>query len=226
MDRIDALQVCLYRAIAGYQRDELGDFMFDEIDLKLLYLLKRDARMSLTKMGKELSLSVPAITYRLNRLINKKVITNFTINIDEKILTPNYVSYVVKGRIEKNFERTLDDLHNLRLFEHLIRVATFENFIGITRNLSSRDINQLINFFESSKISDYKLETITFKQNDVYTNDIVVEEANSIYCPLCQKQLDGTALITTIGTQIMGFCCENCKVEFTKSYNDILQLET
>ncbi|MCH8906933.1 MAG: AsnC family transcriptional regulator, partial [Candidatus Heimdallarchaeota archaeon] len=53
--------------------------MFDEIDLKLLYLLKLDARMSLTKMGKELSLSVPAITYRLNRLVNKKVITNFTI---------------------------------------------------------------------------------------------------------------------------------------------------
>ncbi len=50
----------------------------DAIDAKLLSLLQHDARMTISELSKQLSLSRPSVTERLHRLQEKGVIEGFT----------------------------------------------------------------------------------------------------------------------------------------------------
>ncbi len=58
----------------------------DEIDKKILEILKKDARMPLEEMSKDLNLSKSTIHYRIKRLKELGVIIGFTTNIDYKKL--------------------------------------------------------------------------------------------------------------------------------------------
>ncbi|WP_090098650.1 MULTISPECIES: Lrp/AsnC family transcriptional regulator [Lentzea] len=50
----------------------------DGVDWKILSLLQQDGRMSFTALGREVSLSAPAVTERVRRLESLGVITGFT----------------------------------------------------------------------------------------------------------------------------------------------------
>jgi Lrp/AsnC family transcriptional regulator, leucine-responsive regulatory protein len=50
----------------------------DSVDWKILSLLQQDGRMSFTALGREVSLSAPAVTERVRRLESLGVITGFT----------------------------------------------------------------------------------------------------------------------------------------------------
>ena len=195
----------------------------DSKDLKLLYLLKHDARMSLTKMGKELSLSVPAVTYRMNKLLDEKVIRNFTVNIDDEKLTPNYTSFLIEARIGKDNDVFVEAFRNTMYLDSIIKIASHMNFLAITRNITSENLNKLIAILEAHEIDDYEVKPIISKDHGESEVDLVAENVSSIYCPLCQKNLEGKGIITTIGSQMMGFCCETCKTEFLDSYSKIAE---
>lgn len=196
----------------------------DATDLKLLYLLKSNARMSFTDIGKELSLSVPAVTYRLNKLVKGGVIKNFTINIDDEKLTPNYTSFLIQARVGKDRTFLTTELRGTMYIDSIIKIASHQNFLAITRNITSENLNSLIAILENHNIDNYEVKPIISKDYGESDIDLVAENISSIYCPLCQKNFDGKGIITTIGTQIMGFCCESCKIEFLESYSKISDL--
>lgn len=50
----------------------------DSIDSKMLQLLQRNARISISELSKELALSRPSISERLQRLMEKGIIEEFT----------------------------------------------------------------------------------------------------------------------------------------------------
>ncbi|MDD3437004.1 MAG: Lrp/AsnC family transcriptional regulator [Candidatus Gastranaerophilales bacterium] len=54
----------------------------DEISLKILALLQKDARMSFTEIGKEIGLTSSSVAERVKRLENYGIIENYTINLN------------------------------------------------------------------------------------------------------------------------------------------------
>ncbi len=195
----------------------------DAKDLKLLYLLKNDARMSLTKIGKELSLSVPAVTYRMNKLVDERVIRNFTVNIDDNKLTPNYTSFLIAARVSENHDVFMEAVRNTMYLDSIIKIASHMNFLAITKNITSENLNKIIALLDAHNIDNYEVTPIISKDHGESEVDLVAENVSSIYCPLCQKNLEGKGIITTIGSQMMGFCCESCKNEFFESYSKIAE---
>ncbi|MEM3810683.1 MAG: Lrp/AsnC family transcriptional regulator [Conexivisphaerales archaeon] len=82
----------------------------DEIDLKLLELLKDDGRASYIDLGKKLNLSEAAVRRRVRKMVEDGTIKRFTLEIKEReramALTllstvPNTPTYDVAGRINK-----------------------------------------------------------------------------------------------------------------------------
>jgi len=82
----------------------------DEIDLKLLELLKEDGRASYIDLGKQLNLSEAAVRRRVKKLVDDGVIKKFTIEIKEKeramaltllSTSPNIPTYEVASNISK-----------------------------------------------------------------------------------------------------------------------------
>ena len=55
----------------------------DEIDRKIIEILRENARMSNEKLGKKVSLSEPATRRRVSNLVERGVIKRFTIDVEE-----------------------------------------------------------------------------------------------------------------------------------------------
>ncbi len=56
---------------------------FDDLDLKLLSELKKDGSISVPVLSKKLGMNSSVLYSRINRLVKKKLIKRFTIEIDE-----------------------------------------------------------------------------------------------------------------------------------------------
>jgi len=65
----------------------------DEIDLKIIDILKRDGRKSFVEIGKELGLSEGAVRRRVKILQEKGVIKRFTVELNREYVI-NAVSFI------------------------------------------------------------------------------------------------------------------------------------
>lgn len=59
---------------------------YDELDLKLLFELTKDANISVPNLSKKLGINASVLYSRIKRLVKKKLIKKFTIVIDDSLL--------------------------------------------------------------------------------------------------------------------------------------------
>ncbi|MCM3566481.1 Lrp/AsnC family transcriptional regulator [Neobacillus mesonae] len=72
----------------------------DQIDICLLELLQKNARMTISELSKKLSLSRPSITERLNRLQEQGIIDGFSARVCPKKIGRNVVVYIQLSEIK------------------------------------------------------------------------------------------------------------------------------
>lgn len=114
----------------------------DEIDLKILSILKEDGRAPFTKIANELGLSEAAVRKRVERLRSEGIIKKFTIDIDigESIqalimvtVLPSYPNPGVAQAIKK-----------IEGIEKVFEVAGEVDVIAIASGKSIQEINKHI----------------------------------------------------------------------------------
>ena len=59
---------------------------FDELDMKLLFELTKDGNVSVPQLSKKLGINPSVLYSRIKRLLRKKLIKKFTIDIDDSLL--------------------------------------------------------------------------------------------------------------------------------------------
>ena len=59
---------------------------FDELDMKLLFELTKDGNVSVPQLSKKLGINPSVLYSRIKRLLRKKLIKKFTIDIDNSLL--------------------------------------------------------------------------------------------------------------------------------------------
>ena len=59
---------------------------FDELDMKLLFELTKDGNISVPILSKKLGINASVLYSRIKRLVRKKLIKKFTIEIDDSLL--------------------------------------------------------------------------------------------------------------------------------------------
>lgn len=83
----------------------------DEIDVKILNMLKDDARLSCKEIGERIHMTGQAVGVRINRLMEEGIIENFTIHVNKEKLGTNITALI------KVFMRTLEHNKIKRLIE-------------------------------------------------------------------------------------------------------------
>jgi Lrp/AsnC family leucine-responsive transcriptional regulator len=68
--------------------------MFDEIDLKIIDMLKIDAKIPLKFIGENIHLTVQAVSNRINRLQKLGLITQYTIYTNDNLLGKKITAYI------------------------------------------------------------------------------------------------------------------------------------
>ena len=59
---------------------------FDDLDMKLLYELTKDGSISVPVLSKKLGINASVLYSRIKRLMKKKLIKKFTVDIDQSLL--------------------------------------------------------------------------------------------------------------------------------------------
>jgi len=77
----------------------------DRYDTRILLALQEDGRMSWSRLARRINLSASACQRRVEALIERGVIENFTVNLNEKTL-----GHRVKAFVEVNVDRQSTDL--------------------------------------------------------------------------------------------------------------------
>lgn len=95
----------------------------DDLDLKLLSELKKDGSISIPLLAKKLNINASVLYSRIKRLIKKKMIKKFTIDIDETQLGFGVKAYVGINRDPK----LKTDIHT-----NLLKIAEIDRIIEVT----------------------------------------------------------------------------------------------
>ncbi len=89
-----------------------GLHRFDELDMNLLYELSKDSSISVPNLSKKLGINASVLYSRINRLVKKKLIKKFTIEIDNTLL-----GIGVKALVGVNRDPKLKDSIHKQLME-------------------------------------------------------------------------------------------------------------
>ncbi|MDC0211700.1 Lrp/AsnC family transcriptional regulator [Candidatus Nitrosopelagicus sp.] len=95
----------------------------DDLDLKLLSELKKDGSISIPLLAKKLNINASVLYSRIKRLIKKKMIKKFTIDIDE-----NQLGFGVKAYVGIN----RDPKFKTAIHENLLEIAEIDRIIEVT----------------------------------------------------------------------------------------------
>ena len=95
----------------------------DDLDLKLLSELKKDGSISIPLLAKKLNINASVLYSRIKRLIKKKMIKKFTIDIDE-----NQLGFGVKAYVGI----TRDPKFKTEIHENLLEIAEIDRIIEVT----------------------------------------------------------------------------------------------
>ena len=104
----------------------------DELDLKLLSELKKDGSISIPLLAKKLNINASVLYSRIKRLLKKKMIKKFTIDIDESQLGFGVKAYVGINRDPKFKKEIHENLLKIPEIDRIIEVTgRFDLMVGV-----------------------------------------------------------------------------------------------
>jgi Lrp/AsnC family transcriptional regulator of lysine biosynthesis len=119
----------------------------DEIDAKLLSLLKQNSRATLGEIATQLGISKTAVKKRLERLVQQGVIKRFTI---EYSLTDEVrVLILVKVMPGHNVPEVAEKIYNMKMTESIYEVTGDYDIAVIARLPNINMVNDLIDRIRS-----------------------------------------------------------------------------
>ncbi len=119
----------------------------DEIDAKLLSLLKQNSRATLGEIATQLGISKTAVKKRLERLVQQRVIKRFTI---EYSLTDEVkVLILVKVMPGHNVPEVAEKIYNMKMAESIYEVTGDYDIAVIARLPNINMVNDLIDRIRS-----------------------------------------------------------------------------
>lgn len=69
-----------------------GDVSVDDLDREILNILEEDGRTSFAAIGRELDVSTPTASTRIEQLVEKGVIEGFSVEVNRRLMDPVEVS--------------------------------------------------------------------------------------------------------------------------------------
>lgn len=67
----------------------------DMVDMKIIQLLKENSRMTSSEISKIVHLSVPAVTERIRKLEEEKIIKQYTLRLNRKKMNLNLLAFIL-----------------------------------------------------------------------------------------------------------------------------------
>ncbi len=141
----------------------------DEMDMKILAELVKNANLSVPKLSKKINVNPSVVYSRIKRLVKRNIIKNFTIVVNEELL-----GYVVTAVIGMDIDAKLRDsiLNELLTLREVKDVSEVTGRFDLIVSIRAKSLDELHNLV-SEKIGKINgiLHTETFISMKVRTKE-------------------------------------------------------
>lgn len=182
---------------------------FDEIDLEILQLLVADARRPYSEIADHVGLSPPAVSDRVERLVDAGVIKRFTLDVDSSKLVDG-VRVLVELHPEADaIDAVRGGLHGLDEVEHVF--VTAEGTVvahALVRDKSVRET--LTDGIDLSAVRELDVDLLS--ETD-WTPEVSAS-GFGVECAECGAALTGASRSARYEGDLRHFCGEDCRRRF------------
>lgn len=124
----------------------------DQIDQKILNLLKENSRLTNKEIGEKIHLTGQAVGNRINQMIDQQVIKNFTVEITYE--TTQFIRLFMNGTNFSAIEKTVTNFEKIERFYKVSGQACYV----VIAHFKNEELNEFIE--QISKWARYSVETI------------------------------------------------------------------
>ncbi|NJE04669.1 TRASH domain-containing protein [Thermococcus sp. M36] len=179
----------------------------DDLDLKLIYLLMDNSRLSISELAEKLGVSRPTVKSRLEKLEKDGIILGYTIKINPDLLRAhNVVALIVKT----------DEPEKMNEFEEIIEINRFTSRKYLIK-VAVEDMEQLRRVIEGAGFE--VIEIMPILENIERTAPPKVKIP--FKCDYCGKEIVGEPIVYKYRNRVYFFCCPTCLTEFKKTRENI-----
>lgn len=150
----------------------------DRIDAKIINLLQREGRISWSRLGEAVSLSASAAQRRVESLLDRGVIHNFTINVNESALGNTVKAFVAVNVERKSTDEAEAFRRRVRLLPQVLSCHMVSGSIDFILEIVAKDLNDFGRFIDSELLNlpAVKDASSSFVLQQVKSKEIVVEQ--------------------------------------------------
>ncbi|MDN5320723.1 MAG: hypothetical protein PWP49_1143 [Thermococcaceae archaeon] len=174
----------------------------DDLDLKLIYLLLDDARLSISELAERLGVSRPTVRARLEKLEKEGIIEGYTIRLNPELQRAhNVIALIVKTENPEKMDE-FDEIFEINRFtstKYLIKVAvnTMEDLKRVIEG-TGVEVLEIMPILESREKRLRPKVKVPFR------------------CDYCGKEIVGEPIVYRYRNRAYFFCCPTCLTEFKK----------
>lgn len=113
---------------------------FDDIDQKIMQLLQRNARMSISQISKEVSMSQPSVKERMIKLEEKNIISGYKAEFNLRNLNRGTTTFILLKT--EQCQEVVDFCENAKEVTDLYRISGEYNYLIKVQTASIEELAQ------------------------------------------------------------------------------------
>ncbi|MHC1591494.1 MAG: Lrp/AsnC family transcriptional regulator [Candidatus Helarchaeales archaeon] len=129
----------------------------DDLDLKILDLLKQDSRMPFSEIAEKLNKAEPTIRKRVRRLTQEGIIERFTIKTSDKLKEEKIQSFIRLKVTEASLSTIIEQLQK---FEEVKEIYHISGAYRLLIKFEVENLEQVNDFIEDSIRSIQGIKTV------------------------------------------------------------------
>lgn len=175
----------------------------DEIDLKIINILKENSRVSFSEIAKELKLSRQTVKARIERLEKEGIIVKYTVKLSPSIEESGSTAYLLVNA--ENQER----MRKIEKIVEINRITSKRYLIRIILN----DLSELSEIVERGGLEILEIIPVTYRE----VRERPFSTKVTFKCDYCGKEMTDEPIIYKFRNKVYVLCCRTCLREFKES---------
>ncbi len=128
--------------------------MVDDIDIKILNLLKENSRISFADLGRKINLSPSAVRERIQKLEDTEIIKKYSITIDDRKLGYDIEAFILLKVFPGKLKNILTIITNYKEIKEVHRITGNQNLhlkIVVKNQIELQNLlDELMNFGDTN----------------------------------------------------------------------------
>jgi len=175
----------------------------DALDLKLIYLLMDNSRLSVSELAERLGVSRPTVKSRLEKLEKEGAILKYTIKLNPRLVRGhNVVALIVETEEPQRMEefQEIIEINRFTSRKYLIKIAieSMEELRNVIEG-AGFEVIEIMPILESIERANPPNVKVPFK------------------CDYCGKEILDEPIVYKYHNRVYFFCCSTCLREFKRT---------